>query len=588
MRVPGLLLLLLVAGGLAYGLWTTRERAAKEQVPVESLLEGRRLFDADRLVLQRAPDARALHFAHGSPIDPFLLVEPIEDLASRAFLESVRGTLETAQRFLDGKRADVPQARLSDMGLVEPRARIEVRYPDKTFAIDIGLEGPLHQDLYVAMDGYVYRTGIAVYGVTQANVDDVRERLLIQSPLDDVRRLVLRRRAAGDGAGGKEETIELERVGMAEYRLRQPVQTTADTHAAVALLSFLGGMAADAFLGELNPMPAWDVQIEMEGSRGVERITLWKTPQGLIGRQEPRDIAFTIRSADYTRTFEVPVAELRGRVLVPLGMTEIGRIEIQPAQGEHIQLRRGLTGEMQMFQPIDSETDPGAINALLQATQNLGVVEFVDAAPSELGRFGLDRGFLTLSLHRRDRETDAVVLHFGKDDGDSVYVKREAEPYVAKAAKEAVDVLRLGFEAYVTRKVGVSLPRDVREIRYTPMGRDPIVMQRDAAGKWSRLDRGADVSALASELLDLLNALRGKRVLDAHDPGVAAELAKSQRVAIAVGMPGQEPIRTLVLHDRGRDDSGPRPAWIVSPRHERVVVELGIADTAALLAPLSP
>jgi hypothetical protein len=589
MRIGGLLLLLVLAALLAVGLWSTRERAAVEDVPSEALLGGRRLFDAQRIVLQRAPDVRPLHFSHESPADPFMLVEPVVDVASRSFLEALRAVLDTAQRFLDGPLDEIEPARLQQMGLAEPRARIEVRYPDRTFAIAIGLEGPLHQDLYVAMDGAVYRTGVAVYSAIQVNTDDVRERLLVQSPLEDVRRLTLRRRVE-DKDGGKElEVVEIERVGMAQFRLHQPIRTTADPYAAAALLQFLGGMAADQFLGTLNPMPDWDVQIELEGSRGVETITVWLTPQGLIGRQEPRDIQFTIKSADYTRTFEVPVDELRAKILVPIDILDLGRIEIDPGQGggERIQLARAGVDELRLFQPVAMATDPAAINELLQATQKLNVVEFV-AGPAPLAEFGLDRGFLTVSLHPRLRETDATVLHFGRDDGEATFVKRAAEDYVAKVPKAVVDVFRQGFAAFASRLAAIPVPVDASEIRYQRVGQEALALRRGAGGRWLRSDNGADVSEQASELLDLLRSLRGKRSLDGRDPAVAAELQAAARVEIWVHAAGGREPSPLVLFDRGRDDSGRKQAWVLSPAESRVVVELSVADTGALLAPLAP
>lgn len=584
MRIRGFLALLLLAGLLAFGLWSTRARAAKEDVPTEALLGGRRLFDASRIVIQRAPDTRRLHFAHESPVDPFMLVEPVVDLASRAFLESVRGVLDTAQRFLDGPVADISASRLSQMGLTQPRAFLEVRYPDKTFAVAIGLEGPLHQDLYIEMDGNVYRTGIAVYSVIQVNVEDVRERLLIQTPLDDVRRLALHRRT--EGAERKEEVIEIERFGATDFRLLRPLATAADPRAAMALLSFLGGMAADQFLGELNPMPEWDVKIEVESGRGIERITVWKTPQGLIGRQEPRNIEFTIKSADYTNTFAVPVAELRARILVPIAMQDIGRVEIDPGQGqgERIQLQRGLRDAMSLFQPVEVAAEPAPVNELLQASQKLQIVEFVDAPV--LAECGLDRGFLTVSLHPRVQQTNATVLHFGRDDGELTFVRRHPEEYVAKVRKAAVDVFRRAWWEYPSRDAGLQVPTDPGEIRYVGNDQDLVLLQRGDTNRWLRHDNGADVTDQATELLELLGTLRGKRTFDAHEASAAAELQAASRIDIRVAARGGHDPRTLLLYDRGREASGRRQAWVRANPTARVIVELGVADTGALLAPV--
>ena len=194
MRIKGLLVLLLIAGGLAYGLWATRSQGQRAGVQTEALLEGRRLFDAQRIVIQRAADSKPMHFARPDPRAPFSMLEPLVDLASEAFLENVRVVFDSAQKYFDAAASDVAAARLADMGLDQPRAFAEVRYPDRTFKFAIGLEGPLMQDLYVLTDGKVWRTGLAVYSCLQSNVDDARERRLIQSNPGDIRKLTLRRR----------------------------------------------------------------------------------------------------------------------------------------------------------------------------------------------------------------------------------------------------------------------------------------------------------------------------------------------------------------------------------------------------------
>ncbi|HLU37823.1 MAG TPA: DUF4340 domain-containing protein, partial [Planctomycetota bacterium] len=319
--------------------------------------------------------------------------------------------------------------------------------------------------------------------------------------------------------------------------------------------------------------------------QGVEKLTIWQTPQGIIGRQEPRDVNFTIEAVRYDRTFRVAVAELRNRVLVPMPPQDIVRIEIDPGQGqgERIQLRRAAGDAMRMFWPVDVDTDAAAVNDLLVATERLRVVDFVDGEPGELGRFGLDRGFLTVSLHPRLHETAATVLHFGRDEGEHTYVKRDDEPFVAKVERSAVDVLRRSWQNYATRSAATNLPSDAATIRYRVQGEERAVLTRDQ-GTW-RNAGGADVTDQAADLLEILAGLRGRRVFDGQDPAVANELAAARQVEIEVrGASGAS--ATLVLHDRGKEGGERRQAWVVHRRVPRIVIELGPSDTTALLAPL--
>ncbi len=579
MRGGGLLALVVLAGGLGLTLYLTRERAEKETVPTESLLEGRRLNDARRIVVRRAADAPPIHLAHEDERAPFVMVEPVQDHASGAFVDSLRTVLESAQRFLVGPVADQDQATLAQMGLDAPRASVEVRYADKTFAIDIGLEGPLLADLFIRCDGRIYRTGLAVYSALQANVADVRERGLVQSRPDDITRLTLRRRIGE--AEKREEVVEIERAGALDFRLLQPIVTRASPQAAAALFSFLAGMRVEQFLDTLNPMPEWTVQIEIEGAYGPEKITVWEMPTGVIGHQEPRGVDFVIKSVDYTRTFQVPVDELRGRILVPVTGGDITRVELDPGQGngERIQLRRGLGDTVRLWQPLEVEADAVAFNELLQATQALQVEGFLDVPAAERGRFGLASGFFTLSIHT-PMESAPIVLHFGRTEGEYTYVRRADEEFVAKVGNGPVAVLRRPWTAFATRQVtGLGSQLAVSVVSFRVDGQVRASYARQTDGKWQRAGRDKDYADQIVDLLELARGMRGRQVLDLREPAVQGELSAAVRVDVVFEREAGDVIQVLPVYDRGTD----KPALVQQPGIERLVVELGVNDTRAIL-----
>lgn len=589
MRIQGLLVLLLLAGGLAYGLYATRDEGKRAGVETQALLEGRRLFDAERIVLQRAPDTKPMHFARNDPRAPFSMVEPIVDLASAAFLENVRGVFDSAQKFFDARLADVPAARLAEMGLDKPRAFAEVRYPDRTYKFAIGLEGPLMQDVYVLSDEQVWRTGVAVYTALQSNVDDVRERRLVQSEPGDIRKLTLRRRV---GADKQLEVVEVERVSGAEFRLRQPLDTDANPHTALALFTFLASMGADQFLDELNPMPDWDVHYEIEGAFGKEAITIWKTEHGILGKQEPRGVVFSLTSSNFNRTFDVPVDDLRARVLVPVEVADIVRVELDPGQGrgERIQLQRTtVSGEFRLFQPFESEADPASCAELVQALQNLKITEFLSVPESELGKLGLDAGFLTVSVHPRLREKAPIVLRLGKDEGDATYLRRDEGNLVVKVPKAIVDSLRRPWPTYASRNVPL-FPRGTEwgELRYSIGDRTVALFSRGADGKWTRDGRSGDVSNEVVELFDALSSVRGRRVLDTKDQTTIHELVDCTTITVS-GKPREGGATvSVVLYNRVRLIGVTRQLWMAHRDQPRILVELSLADTRLLLGPLGP
>lgn len=581
MRLRGLLALVVVAGGLGLTLYLTRERAAREKVPMEALLEGRRLADAQRIVLRRAADARPIHLAHVDAREPFAMVEPIEDLASQAFVESVRAVLETAQRFLVGPVADQTPDAMTQMGLDAPRAGFEVRFADATFAVDIGLEGPLLADLFIRCNDNVYRTGLAVYSVLQANVSDVRERALVRTPPDDIRKLTLRRRI-GD-VQKREEIIEIERTSQREFQMLQPLVTRASPQSAAALFSYLAGMRIEQFLDDLNPMPEWSVKIEIDGAFGPETVTIWETESGVIGRQEPRGVDFVIKSVDYTRTFQVPVEELRGRILVPIPANEITRIELDPGQGngERVQIRRGFGDTVRLWQPLEVDADAVAFNELLQATQGLSVVEFLDVPAAARGDYGLASGFFTVSVHAQGAEQAPVVLQFGRTEGEHTYVRRADEDFVAKVPNAPVAVLRRPWTAFATRQVSaLGSQLAVGVVSFVVDGQPRARYARGADGKWQRAGSDKDYADQIVDLLELARSVRGRQVLDLREPAAHAELTAAVRVDVRLEREAGDVISTLPVYDRGGD----KPALVQQPGLERLVIELGVNDSRAILS----
>lgn len=581
MRLLGLLAMVAVAGGLGLTLYLTRERAARENVPTDALLEGRRLADARRIVLRRAADARPIHLAHGDAREPFAMVEPIEDLASPAFVESLRAVFETAQRFLVGRVADQTPDAMTQMGLDAPRAGFEVRFADATFAVDIGLEGPLLADLFIRCNDNVYRTGLAVYSVLQANVSDVRERALLRTAPDDIRKLTLRRRI-GDAEKKREEVIEIERTGQREFRMLQPLATRASPQAAAALFSFLAGMRIEQFLDDLNPMPEWSVMIEIDGAFGPETITIWETESGIIGRQAQRGVDFVIKSVDYTRTFQVPVEELRGRVLVPVPANEITRIELDPGQGngERVQLRRGFGDTVRLWQPLEVEADAVAFNELLQATQGLSVVEFLDVPAAARGDYGLASGFFTVSVHAQGAEHAPVVLQFGRTEGEHTYVRRADEEFVAKVPNAPAAVFKRPWTAFATRQVtALGSQLAVGVVSFVVDGQARVRYARGADGRWQRAGSDKDYADQIVDLLELARSVRGRQVLDMREPAVHAELTAALRIDVRFEREADDVIATLPVYDRGGD----KPALVQQPGLERLVVELGVNDSRAIL-----
>jgi hypothetical protein len=546
MRLRGLLALAVVVAALVVGLWLTRDEPDRVLRSAESVLGGRRLYDAERVVMQRSLDARAIHIVR-DPAGEFRVVEPLEDVASAAFLQSLAGVYDTAQKTLWRAAAEIDARALQQTGLDPPQAIVEVRYPDATFVLELGLEGPLGQDRFMRTEGAIWLVGRALYSAIQQNPDDVREHLLFRNPIEQIRRVSLSRKLPD----GKVEEVELERRGFDEFALLQPIACRADSSAAVRFFAVVGGMRLERFLDELNPMPEPDIVIEVEGGvEPLERLSIWPFEQGLIGRQEPRGVAFTIRSSDYTGLFGMPVRDLRARALVPLAAADIAEVTIKPpGEGPLVQLQRREGDQFALLQPIEAAAEPAAVNELLRATQQFEVQEFLDVGVQDLGEYGLAQGFLTVSLAARPPLRRQVTLHVGKVDGERAFVRRDDESFVGVVDAAGIAPLRLPWTSLMARSV-VSL-RDVNAVgavRCAVRGSAEETLFRRQEGTWRQEKGPGDKAAFVADVVDRVCDLRAAEVIERSAvPGPDLERAAAQAITIELQRHNGEPLVALEL-----------------------------------------
>ena len=118
----GTLVLVGIAGGLALGLWLTRTPDKPPASLTYPLLGGRYVRDAKKITLQNDIEGYKIVFVRDG--QRWQIVEPLRDVASAAFLDSIERAYDSAQLVHQFEADKIDAKTLAETGLDKPRCKI--------------------------------------------------------------------------------------------------------------------------------------------------------------------------------------------------------------------------------------------------------------------------------------------------------------------------------------------------------------------------------------------------------------------------------------------------------------------------------
>lgn len=545
--------LILLACGLAAVLLFTRERIEDPKAPTVAVFGGRSLREAIRIRWRHGPTSPLVELIREGE-GPFRLTEPIVDQCSAAFLRNLVASYdaEPLREAFPGEKLTAEQ--IAALGLDEPRTTLEAWFEDgKQVKIEIGGQGPLGRDNYVRRDGVIYSGGLGLWSALQVNVNDLRERRVFNNSRATATSLTVDQ----VGADGKAERVRL--VYRDGWYMEEPRQSRTESAASESFVALVLGLSIDHFpVGQVVKPPdrPADYTITVDGSLGSETVKLWRDPSDqLIGDHPGRKIYFVSSGSQYTEIFVNVAERMRARWLIPIQDLPENLTRVVIDQGGDrpriVLSRQNKDAPFQLHEPVVSPCAPTPLAKLIQALNNLRVVDYVDGRPDE-ARFGLVGEGLTVEVFEQGKPK-GTVLKIGADAAEErsgikvTYVQRRDEPgNVVAVPKAAVDLLREPWNVYPELKVMTLLPGTVVE-RVLVRGRDaPDVEYRRKEGRWQRVGTDAPADWVGS-VMDEIADLRGisadtSRRLRLGDPDRTIELCRANNDEFA----------SLLVWDRGK------------------------------------
>ncbi|MBL9077973.1 MAG: DUF4340 domain-containing protein [Planctomycetes bacterium] len=579
-----ILLLLLLAGGLtAVLLWTEEKPATKVAAEIRAL-DGRSLRDSKRIWWQFAQLA-PVEIVRGP--DGFRLTEPVQDVASPAYLKQICDAWDSSNMRATPLADDA--AGRAQAGLEPPQLRFLAEFDDGLrIEYEIGAAGPLGTTQFLRRDGRIWEGGNGLLESLRVGVDDLRDPRVFRNVPTTVQELRVEMLAAT----GKREVLHLVRE-RDDWLLRAPVEGRADPTASLRFLTAVLSLRVDTFVPGVVRLPETEpaIVIRARGGAGEEELRLWTEQGQVFGRLPGRGSMFGSGNRQYVEIFENAADHLRARILVPLGdvYARIGEVVIDPGEGggDRIRLRReSETGDWRLLLPVDHAVDPTPVNELVQSVNNLHAVEFVladDGGRPAAGdaRYGLGAGRLQVTV-RALGDGPPIDLWLGaevrKNDLDLVYACRADDPRtVVLVPQIPVQNLRRPWIEYCSR-VLLRQPNIVERVDLARRTGERRTYRLDG-GHW-RLE-GSDGARddVGSFINDVLRDCDGSRAVDVRGEAFAAA-----DWTLSMQRGNGDQLELLRIWERGPDvplvvqrDMGGSPAKVgfeLVPIHDKQLREL--------------
>ena len=520
-----ILLLLAVAGALV-GVLALTDREAPAEARVETAaLEGRSLGRATRIRWQfherepvevgRAEDGR------------FELKEPIVDLASKAYMQSIVHAWDSAQ-LLAVPFEDDEEGR-EKAGLSPPKMKLIVEWEDHRIDLDVGDPGPLGDTRFLRRDGKIWQGGNALLETMRVGLDDLREKQVFRHQFVHTDKL---RVDQANQLGGR-EVVELVRAGQ-EWQLTSPIKGRADPLVAQKFITSVVSLRVNYFQPSIARRPDRDpdIRIGIEGSFGEEQVELWVEQGQLWGYLPGRGHLFISDNRQYGRVFVNAANNLRARILVPMGEStyeQLAELVVDPGQGrgDRVRLRReSQNTDWRLLEPVEYAARATPVNEAAHALQRLIARKFVtdedvQRPRAKDPRYGMDGARWSMTTRRiHEKETHTVWFGGAADVGGDepmIYCARSDEPdNIALVPKAALETLQRAWTEYCDKSI---MQQRAQVERLDLLHRDgrSRSFRVQADGTWKLEGQDGDRSEVGDFVEDTLRDFVGKEAVDMRE-----------------------------------------------------------------------
>ncbi len=499
---------------------------------------------------------------------------PVDTPADSGHVERMLSILATLRReeVVTSAQRRLRELDVSHFGLSSPRARLVLGDPYSRMELEIGMDAPLADLVYVRVVGEsdVIATGRDILEVLPDSLDAIRDRFVLRGSVPATTRLEVHRPDGG--------FVQLmQRAG--QWNLQQPVVARADRNRVNTILEALYRATAVSFVWDppLTPSLVSGLPVGLDDRPAVSvepyaltpqtaqlRITVWAEddPVGreiLLGRptdetgrwvyacRRDHGTVFTLERA-LLDVFAVSPDALRDRRIFPLQLEAVmqGVVEIGDRK---LSFERSVVQGWMLTEPVRRRADETALQTLLIQLLNMRVQEFPD--PNEARQWArLDPPAMRLSLSGDGAGSSFSTRGFhvklsGRQTGMPWWGYIEPDDCYVQVATTGIDRLTLdGLDPllYLDRTMLALQPEHIHRITRIRDGVEHSV-RRDDTGQWVPVVTGRVVHAQAvGDLLFALAHLKASRIESLNPERLDPYGVEQPYASIAVGLTGDRGI----------------------------------------------
>jgi len=281
--------------------------------------------------------------------------------------------------------------------------------------------------VFLVLIAYIYFVEIKGAEKKQA-AKDAKEKVLVFNK-EDVESVILKNTYG---------TYEAKRIGEDEWMLEKPLKVKADKNVWNSLLDTVHELKSTRVIqedGDIEPygLKHANVEVELKLSKKSKPISLRVGDENPVGDsrfvtdQDAKRVLLV--GDDITYKLDKDIKQLREKKLFRFDDQKTQEIMVE-RKSKRIVLKKIQDKWFLVSGAEKKEAELKKITEILNAINFLEVKEFETEEPEDLGKYGLLKPAITVSL--RDDKAIQVELIFGKEENDGVYLAIKAEKPVYK------------------------------------------------------------------------------------------------------------------------------------------------------------
>ena len=584
-----LILFIVVAGLAAFIKFYESKRPGTEEAARQA---GNVLnFDREKLdgiIIQNGDDKTELRRRDNK----WRVESPIKDQADNAAVSTLISDLEIWRRedTIPAKEINATKGRLEEYGLSKPKLRLKLlgqgMPPEVFIGKDAALEGKMYVRFENSKDTFIATN--SVRNEIAKKPEDFRDRKLTELTTAQVSRALLKT-PAGE--------MELQKNGD-HWEIVKPLRARADDQKVGDLFAQVTTARIEKFVaddrGDLRPYglaePRGSITLFTQEDKQGQVLQIGSVPEK---EKEQVYVRFAARNAVYTLPKKIEEAlntkpnDLRDRHLVRFETNVLDRITIEPAGKEKIVLAR-KNENWTIVSRNNQSANADEVNRLIETLKNEQVTKFVADVASELGKYGLDKPSLQVTLSSFASENTAetkageqpfALLTFGKIEGEDVYARLGDEPFVVAVKRNMLDKIPIDLLQWQDLAIFHFKPEQIHRLSVVTTREESVV--RGAKGEWSWAKGTGPINQAAVEaMVKTLASLHANRWIGATIPAHGFE--KPQMAITFTTSPDDKNLHKVLIGGPSGDGM-----WFAKTDEREGTFVLSNADFNVLRTPLS-